>query len=241
MSSTDAQTRIKTEWVEITAEDGKTFKAYQALPQKGKGPGIVLIQEIFGVNGHIRGVAEQYALDGYAVIAPDMFWREAPGVELDYDGEDWKAAKAHKDALDFPTAISDLRAAVKYLRASPVCDGPVASVGYCMGGVLSYLSGVDAGVDAAICYYAGGVTQFLDRAGELAVPTQFHFGAEDDHIPLEHVELTRKAFIGNPEVEVHLYEGAEHGFNCWARSSYHQQASALAHGRTLTFLASRAG
>ncbi|WP_110686080.1 dienelactone hydrolase family protein [Salinicola aestuarinus] len=234
-----SQTTIKTEWIEITAEDGKTFNAYQALPPKGKGPGIVLIQEIFGVNGHIRGVAEQYAMDGYTVIAPDVFWREMPGVELGYDGDDWKEAVAHKNALDFPTAISDLRAVTKALRASPVCDGPVASVGYCMGGVLSYLCGLDAGVDAAICYYAGGVTEHLGRADELKVPTQFHFGAEDDHIPLEHVEQTRDAFAGRSDVEVHLYDNAEHGFNCWARASYNQHASALAHGHTLTFLASR--
>ncbi|MED5501428.1 MAG: dienelactone hydrolase family protein [Pseudomonadota bacterium] len=238
MSQSDSQTNIKTEWIEITAEDGKTFKAYQALPHKGKGPGILLIQEIFGVNGHMRGVAEQYAMDGYSVIVPDMFWRDEPGVELGYDGDDWKAAVAHKQALDYPTAVSDLRAAAKALRASPVCDGPIASVGYCMGGVFSYLCALDAGVDAAICYYAGGVTEYLPRANELKVPVQFHFGAEDDHIPLEQVEQTRQAFAGNKDVEVHLYGGAEHGFNCWARASYNQHASALAHGRTLTFLAS---
>jgi len=168
MSQSDSQTNIRTEWIEITAEDGKTFKAYQALPHKGKGPGILLIQEIFGVNGHMRGVAEQYAMDGYSVIVPDMFWRDEPGVELGYDGDDWKAAVAHKKALDYPTAVSDLRAATKALRASPVCDGPIASVGYCMGGVFSYLCALDAGVDAAICYYAGGVTEYLPRANTSA-------------------------------------------------------------------------
>ncbi|WP_242494968.1 dienelactone hydrolase family protein [Salinicola tamaricis] len=218
-----SQTHIKTEWIEITAEDGKTFKAYQALPHKGKGPGILLIQEIFGVNGHIRGVAEQYAMDGYSVIAPDVFWREAPGVELGYDGDDWKAAVAHKQALDYPTVISDLRASTPGHCAQARCARADRLGGYCMGGVLSYLCALDAGGRCAVCYYAGGITEYLDRAGELAVPAQFHFGAEDDHIPLEHVEQTRNAFAANRDVEVHLYDGAEHGFNCWSRASYHHR------------------
>ena len=144
---------MTSQWIDIPAQDGKTFKGYLALPPAGHGPGIVLIQEIFGVNEHIQSVADQYASDGYVVVAPDLFWRSEPGVQLGYGEEDWEQAFSLMQALDFDLAIDDLRRSVELLRGRDDCNGRVASVGYCMGGVLSFLSAANAGVDAAVCYY----------------------------------------------------------------------------------------
>ncbi|GAB2802340.1 dienelactone hydrolase family protein [Halomonas shantousis] len=224
------------QWIDITSHDGQTFKGYLALPPGGKGPGIVLIQEIFGVNAHIRSVAEQYALDGYVVLAPDVFWRQEPGVELGYEGDDMQKAFGLMKQIDFGVAVKDLTSTTQALRERPECEGPVASMGYCMGGILSYLCALEAGVDAAVCYYPGGIANHLDKAIHLQVPLQFHFAEQDKHITGEHIEQVRHAFADRNDIDIHVYAGADHGFNCWARGAYHRHASALAHGHTLTFL-----
>lgn len=227
---------MTTQWIDITAADGGSFKGYLALPPIGSGPGIVLLQEIFGVNAHIRSVAEQYALDGYVVLAPDIFWRQEPCVELSYEGADKDTAIALKNALDAEQALEDIACVVAALRARPECRTHVTSLGYCMGGILSYRCALSGSVDAAVCYYPGGIGNHLDKADRLSVPVQFHFAGQDQHITDEHIEQTRKAFSQHEDVEVFVYDHADHGFNCWARSAYYQPASALAHGRTLCFL-----
>lgn len=227
---------MTSQWIDITAHDGSKFQGYLALPPAGKGPGIVLIQEIFGVNAHIRSVAEQYALDGYVVLAPDLFWRQEPRVELGYEGADMEKAFALVKAMDSHQAIDDLGCVVKALRDRPECQGRVTSLGYCVGGILSYRCALDAGVDAAVCFYPGGIANHLDKAPRLSVPVQFHFGGQDKHITEEHIEKTRQAFHDRDDVEVYVYDEADHGFNCWARSAYNQHAAALSHGRTLAFL-----
>lgn len=230
---------MTTQWIDITARDGGTFQGYLALPPAGKGPGIVLIQEIFGVNAHIRSVAEQYALDGYVVLAPDVFWRQQPRVELGYAGDDMEKAFSLMKAMDSDQAIDDLTSAVKALRGRPECHGKIASLGYCLGGILAYRCALDAGVDSAVCFYPGGIANHLDKAPRLEVPVQFHFAGEDQHITAEHIEQTRQAFAGRDDVDVCVYAGADHGFNCWARGAYDRHASALSHGRTLAFLETR--
>ena len=120
--------------INIDSRDGKTFQGYLALPPTGNGPGIVLIQEIFGVNAHIKAVADQYALDGYVVLAPDLFWRQQPGVELGYTEADFGAAMGLMQKMDFSLAVQDLAATVSALRQRSECSGKVASLGYCMGG-----------------------------------------------------------------------------------------------------------
>lgn len=227
---------MASQWIDIAARDGGKFKGYLALPPAGKGPGIVLIQEVFGVNAHIRSVAEQYALDGYVVLAPDIFWRQEPGVELGYEGADKDKAFALMKALDTDQAVDDIAATVQALRQRAECQDRVASLGYCLGGMLSYRSALEAGVDAAICFYPGGIANHLDKADRLAVPVQFHFAGQDQHITEAHIEQTRQSFAGRDDVEIHVYDGADHGFNCWARGAYHRHAAALSHGRALIFL-----
>jgi carboxymethylenebutenolidase len=233
----DANTKTNTHWIDITADDGGHFKAYLATPPAGRGPGILLIQEIFGVNAHVRAVAEQYAMDGYTVLAPDVFWRQQSGVELGYDEADFGRAMGLMQAADFPQVVADLAVVLKVLRGRPECNGRAAVMGYCMGGRLSYHVAAATDVDAAVCYYGGGIPTVLDQASLIRAPILFHFAEKDGFIPMEGVEQVRRTFGGRDNARVEVYAGVDHGFNCWARGSYDQTAAALAHGRTLVFLA----
>ncbi len=228
---------VSTQWIEITPG----FAGYLALPPAGRGPGLVLWQEIFGVNDHIQAVAEQYALDGFVVLAPDAFWRQAPRVSLGYEGADRERALTLMRAYAGPDALADVAASVACLRArTEVADSPggprVGTFGYCMGGRLAYLAAATAGVDAAVAFYGGGIHTQLARAADIRCPIQFHYAEHDDNIPPEAVASVRSAMAGH-DAEVLVYPGAHHGFNCWARASYHMPSAALAHGRALAFLA----
>ncbi|MGV7207914.1 dienelactone hydrolase family protein [Oxalobacteraceae bacterium A2-2] len=222
------------QWIDIQTDDGQ-FGAYLSLPRGGSGPGIVLLQEIFGVNQHIRNVADQYAADGYVVIAPDLFWRQGARIELGYVDADWKRAVELMQATDFAQAQADVAATLKVLRARDGV-GKVAALGYCFGGRLSYHTAANGLVDAAVAYYGGGIQNALERAGEIKVPVLMHFGSADSHIPNEAVKSIAERFDSNEQVEIHVYDGAEHGFNCNHRGSYQQRAAAEAHGHTLVFL-----
>jgi carboxymethylenebutenolidase len=212
------------------------FDAYLALPPGGRGPGLVLWQEIFGVNEHIRAVAEQYALDGFVVLAPDTFWRQAPRVELGYVGADRERAMALMQGYTADQALADIGTAVGALRARAEVTGRVGSIGYCMGGRLAFLTAATAQVDAAVAYYGGGIQSQLGHAAGIQCPVQFHYAGHDDHIPPQAVEQVRAAMAGKG-AEIQVYAAATHGFNCWARASYHAPSAALAHGRALAFLA----
>jgi carboxymethylenebutenolidase len=228
---------VSTQWIDIAPG----FAGYLALPPGGSGPGLVLWQEIFGVNAHIQAVAEQYALDGFVVLAPDTFWRAAPRVSLGYEGADREQALALMRGYNGPDALADIAASVACLRArAEVADAAggarVGTFGYCMGGRLAYLAAATAGVDAAVAFYGGGIHTQLARAADIRCPIQFHYAEHDDNIPPEAVASVRAAMAGR-DAEVLVYPGAHHGFNCWARASYHAPSAALAHGRSLAFLA----
>ena len=230
-------------WIDIKAHDGGNFGAYVSTPPKvtAGGPGIMLIQEIWGVNQHIRDVADQYAMDGFTVFAPDVFWRQQPRVDLGYNETDNPKAFAFMGALDRLNAVKDLASVANALRShcESVGDGvgKIASVGYCMGGALSFMCAASGSVDAAVCYYGGGIHTMLDRAPHIKVPMLMHFAENDGHIPMSAVESVQAAFKGRDDVRIDVYAGVDHGFNCWGRAMYNQQAAALAHGRSLAFLA----
>ena len=232
-------------WIDIASHDGAFFGAYLATPPTSvstkSAPGLVVLQEIWGVNAHIRAEAEQYAADGYVVVAPDLFWRLEPRVELDYDAAGTEAAFAYRKRLDLDLADRDIAATATALRAMAGVAGGVGTVGYCLGGLLAYRAATGGTVDCAVGYYGGGIAQQLDRAAGLAVPTALHFGDRDAHITPEHVAAIEAALGGLPEVRIDRYPAADHGFNCPARPSYHQQSAALAHGRSLAFLATHLG
>jgi carboxymethylenebutenolidase len=227
---------MNSQWIDIAAADGGKYGGYLSLPPRGTGPGILLFQEIFGVNRHIRAVADQYALDGFVVLAPDVFWRDAPRVELGYEGADRERALQLMKASDPKRLAEDVKTSVAALRARPEVAGKVAAIGYCMGGRLAYVAAATAGVDAAVAFYGGGIQDQLERAASITCPIQFHYGAKDTAIPTEAVEKVKAAFAGK-KAEFWIYPEAGHGFNCWDRASYHAPSAALSHGRTLAFLA----
>lgn len=227
---------MNSRWIDIDTNNGNAFRGYLSLPPKGSGPGIVLIQEIWGVNSHIRAVADQYALDGYVVLAPDVFWRLKPGVDLTYDDAGSAQAFDYMKKLDFPMAVQDLTRAVAMLRGLPEVTGGVASLGFCMGGLLSYLCAANAGVDAAVCYYGGGIDGQLDQAGKVTCPILFHFAEKDHYIGKSAVDAVKGAFGSAKNAVIETYPDVDHGFNCWERPSYNQKASAVAHGMSLSFL-----
>ncbi len=229
---------VTTQWTRFET-DGGACDAYLALPPGGSGPGLLLLQEIFGVNAHIRGVAEQYALAGFVVLAPDIFWRQAPRVELGYAGDDRQRGIALATALQPAALVADLQAASAALRARPEAGhGKVGAIGYCLGGRLAYLAAAHAGVDAAVAYYGGGIHDNLHLADKIGCAMQFHYAGQDDHISPAAVQKVSDAFAGR-DAAVHVYPGSTHGFNCWARASYHASSAALAHGRSLAFLSAR--
>jgi carboxymethylenebutenolidase len=227
---------VKTEWISVAAPGGATYDAYLALPPAGKGPGLVLFQEIFGVNEHIRALAEQYALDGYVVLAPDVFWRQQRRLDVGYEGADRQRGIELMGQTKPAELEADIVAAVKALRARSEVTGKVGAIGYCMGGRLAFVAAAAAGVDAAVAYYGGGIHNILDKAAGIQCPVLFHYAEHDDNIPPAAVDKVRTAMHGK-SAEVHVYPGAMHGFNCWARAAYHAPSAALAHGRSLQFLA----
>lgn len=230
-----------TRWTSLPAEDD-LLDAFVALPPAGRGPGLLLLQEIFGVNAHIRAVAEQYAQSGFVVIAPDLFRRQATRVELGYVGEDRERALTLMRGLGREQAVADMAVALAALRAMPECTGRIGALGYCMGGRLAFAAAALCGVDAAVCYYGGGIAAQPDLvalAGRITVPVQFHHAGHDPSIPPDAVAAVRTAMATAPaaaQTEFHDYPQAQHGFNCWARAAHDPASAVLAQGRSLVFL-----
>jgi carboxymethylenebutenolidase len=225
---------IRSEWVGLGPEG---FEGYLALPPAGHGPGLLLWQEIFGVNRHIQAVARQYALAGFVVLAPDVFWRTQPRLALGYAPADIEAGRAQMGRLEPQTLRQDMQTAAAAVRARSERRGTrIGSVGYCLGGRLAYFSAAQAGVEAAVCYYGGGIHDHLEQAGDIGGAILFHYAENDGHIPLDAVERVRAA-TSRPGNACHVYPGTMHGFNCWERASHDPGAAALALGRSLSFLA----
>ena len=217
------------ETVKIRSVDGHQLDAYVAKPAGEPIAGLVVIQEIFGVNRHIRSIADGYAKDGFLAVAPALFDRVERGVELSYEGDDAKKAMALLQKTDVDNALADVDAALAY--AAKETGKKVGVIGYCFGGLLAWLSATRLHPTTAVGYYAGRIGNYAAETPK--VPVQLHFGKLDTHIPAEQVEAVHAA---HPEVEIHWYEGAGHGFNCDMRASYNPQAAALARGRALEFL-----
>jgi carboxymethylenebutenolidase len=211
---------------QLTADDGHVFTAYEVHPEDAASS-VVIIQEIFGVNPHIRSVVDRFASFGYRAIAPALFDRVERGVELGYTPDGIDRGRELAMAVRWEPAMADIAATVQHIAAT----GPVAVIGYCFGGSLAWLAANELPVAAAVGYYGGQIHDLVDRAPN--VPTMLHFGSLDHAIPLDHVEAIGQQ---HPLVPVHVYDGAQHGFSCDARGSYHALSAAIALGRTLEFL-----
>lgn len=213
--------------IELTGADGFTLSAYLAKPTEEPKGRVVVIQEIFGVNDHIKEVCNGYAEAGYVALAPALFDRVERGIELGYEGDDMtQGIEIAMGTLEMPNTMSDVQAAIDYLAR----DGKVGVVGYCFGGLLTWLSAASANnIACASGYYGGGIAQSIEKAPK--VPTILHFGELDAHISMADVKSIDEAY---PEVMVYTYD-ADHGFNCDHRASYQESASTLARQRTLGF------
>jgi carboxymethylenebutenolidase len=228
-----------TETIQLKSADGFTLPMFVARPAQSPRATIVVLQEIFGVNSHIRAVAEGFARQGYLALAPALFARVRSGVELGYtsgDVEQGRMLKAAAEALPAPGVLADVAAAITYGAGQGA--GKVGVVGYCWGGLVVWRSACTLpGLDAAVAYYGGGMTAGDEPARQPRCPVMCHFGEQDHAIPLDGVQAFAKA---QTAVEVHVYP-AQHGFNCDQRGSFNADAAALALERTQAFFALHLG
>lgn len=215
------------EHVILTAEDGHKLGAYVARPDRPAKGGLVVVQEIFGVNEHIRAATDGFAADGYLAVAPALFDRIRPGIELGYDEAGVAEGRALRPQVGWDATVLDAAAAMAMAAEA----GKVGVVGYCWGGSVAWLAATRLKPAAAVGYYGGHIHEFA--AENPSCPVMLHFGEADAGIPLDNVEVVRAA---QPEVMIHLYPGAGHGFNCDLRGSYHADSAELARRRSLAFL-----
>jgi carboxymethylenebutenolidase len=220
-------------YITVKAKDGGSFKAYLAMPEKGSGPGIVLLQEIFGINAYIRGVADYYAEEGYVVLAPDLFWRIEPGIELGFTDADRQKAFEYYGKFNVEKAVEDIGATVTALRGLPECKGRVGALGFCLGGLLAYLSAARAGVDCAVSYYGVGIERFIGEAKNVKCAMVLHYAELDKFAPPAVVDTVRKAFEGRGDIEIYVYPGADHAFARKGGDHFDKTASMMAHSRSI--------
>jgi carboxymethylenebutenolidase len=221
--------------IETLAGDGR-FNAYQAAAEAAPKGAIIVIQEIFGINPGIRAKVEHWASLGYAAYAPDLFWRFAPGVQLDPDvPEQFQQALGLMRQLDFDKAIGDIEATIRYARSA--AGGKVGVVGFCLGGLLAYLSAARTDVDASVGYYGGGIDQQLNESHAIAKPLLLHFAEQDHFIDAAAREKTAEALRGNRHVRIETYPGVDHGFATTAGKRRNDAMAELADGRTEAFFA----
>ncbi len=223
------------QWIDVPTTDGGAYRGYLALPASGKGPGIVLCQEIFGINEYIREVADFYAEEGYVVLAPDLFWRIEPGIELNYTEDDWKQAFDLFQKFDTDKGMEDISASVHTLRIRDEVIGKVGALGFCLGGRLAYLAAARSGVDCAVGYYGVTIDEYLDEAQNIKVPMVLHFAANDQFAPMEKVELIQAALKGRDKVEIYAYPSVDHAFSRPASEHYHKPSALMAHQRSIGF------
>ncbi len=227
------------ESITLIAEDGHRLSAYRAAPKGTPRGGIVVIQEIFGVNDYIKGVCERLAKLGYVALAPDLYWRLEPGIAID-EKEPGGLQKAFDNVgkLDFAKAGDDAVAALEHLRALPeVAGGRAGIIGFCLGGGISYMVAALSDPVTCVSYYGSAVPNALELAGQVKGPILFHFGGADDYIPAEKQQAVREAFAQNQQAEFHVHEGAGHAFdNHNAAMFHHERAAREAWAQTVEFL-----
>lgn len=220
--------------ITINGKDG-SFTGYLAAPPSGKGPAIVVIQEIFGVNPWVRSVADWYAAQGFMALAPDIFWRMKPGVQLDptVDAQ-LQEGFGYYQKFDVDKGVEDIQATIDTLRRLPGCTGKVGNLGFCLGGLLSYLTAARTDTDASASYYGGGINTKLDEVAKIKAPTILHLAGSDSYIPQDAIDAIGAAVRDKSNISLHVYPGMPHAF-CRANDPRHfnAEACALAHGRSV--------
>lgn len=217
---------------QVDAGGGKHFAAYVSLPQQPNGHAVVVLQEIFGVTPHIRGIADRFAEDGYLALAPDLFWRVKPGMSLTHSKEDMARAFALVQQYDEMHGVEDIASCIAHVRLQPEFRGKVAVAGMCLGGKLAYLAAARGVGAASVAFYGVGIEKNLHQADGIRGPLMLNFGERDRYVPPAAREKIAAALEGKFQVESHLYEGADHGF--YTRGD--PETIALARKRTNAFL-----
>lgn len=228
-------------YIDITAADGGKFRGYLCLPPAGRGPGLVVEQEIFGINENVRVVCEEYAQQGFVTLAPDLFWRMEPGIDLDYSEKGWARAFECFQKFDVDGGVKDIAATIKALRARPECSGKVGCIGYCLGGKLAYLTSARTDCDASVGYYGVQIESLLDEKDKIKKPLMLHIAELDKFVPPEAQAKVKDGLKAMANVEIHSYPGVDHAFARHKGDSYDNASAELANSRTLAFLKKHLG
>lgn len=224
--------------IQIKSLHGKDFGAYCATPPSGNGPGMVVIQEIFGVNAGMRKICDGFAAKGYITVCPDLFWRQQPGIQLtDKSPAEWDRAFELYKEFDVEAGVRDLLSTLAHVRAMKGCSGKVGTVGYCLGGKLSYLMATRSDVDSSVAYYPVGLEDMLDEVHDIRMPLLVHFAALDKFSNEATRQKIMRSFGRNPAITCQVYEGVDHAFARPDGQNFNKAAADLANKRTDEFFA----
>ncbi len=227
--------------IAIQGADGD-FTGYLATPESGNGAGVVVIQEIFGVNQVMREITDQFAAAGYIALSPDLFWRQEPGIQItDQSEAEWKRAFELYQGFSVDKGIEDIQATMAALRAQPGCNGKIGATGYCLGGLLAYLTGCRTDAAASVGYYGVGIQDHLDEAANIGGAVMLHVAAKDQFVPPEAQAQVAEGLAGNAKVTIHAYGEQDHAFCRMGGEHYDRAAADLANGRTLELFEAHLG
>ena len=226
---------MATESPSITTSDG-TFSGYLALPDSGSGPGLVVIQEIFGVNQVMRDFCDFYAANGFVAFCPDLFWRLSPGIDItDQSKEEWAQAFELFGKFDRSTGLEDISASLKMLRDHDAVTGKVGTVGYCLGGYMAYLSSCRTQTDASVGYYGVSIQDSLEEAKNIQTPLMLHIAEKDEFVSPDQQRMIKDGLASHAMVTIHSYADQDHAFARPNGAHYNETASKLANDRTIAF------
>ena len=231
------------QYIQLAAKDGSgSFRGYLAVPASGHGPGLVIAQEIFGVNKTMRDVADYYAEEGYVALVPDLFWRQQPDVELGYSEADWQQAFEFYGGFDEAKGMEDIQAALDVLRDRPeVVERQAGVLGFCLGGKLAYLAACRTDADVSVGYYGVGIDAALEEAKNIRKPLLLHVAELDKFCPPEARERIVQALKGHPKVALHVYPGVDHAFARAGGDHFHKPSALMAHERSIAALKAAIG
>ena len=223
------------QYIDMKAADGSgNFRGYLATPASGSGPGLVLAQEIFGINKTMRDVADYYAEEGYVVLVPDIFWRQEPNVELGYSEADWQRAFGFFQGFDEAKGMEDIQTAITTLRARPeVSNKKVGVLGFCLGGKLAYLAATRTDADVSVGYYGVGIDAALNEADKIKKPLVLHIAELDKFCPPEARDQILKTLSGRPNVTLYVYPGQDHAFARTMGEHFNKPSADMAHSRSI--------
>lgn len=225
------------QWITLDAADNSgSFRGYLATPACGNGPGLVLAQEVFGVNATMQQVADYYAEEGYTVLVPDLFWRQEPNVELGYTEADWQRAFGFYQGFNEAKGVEDIRVSLSALRQRPETSGKAGVLGFCLGGKLAYLAACRTDADVVVGYYGVGIEKALDEAKNIRGRLVLHIPELDKFCPPEARTAILAALSGREHTELYVYPGVDHAFARMGGDHYHKPSALMAHQRSVTAL-----